>query len=294
MPRANLALIAPTALVLFMFLDTGIARKEGKRWTPSSCGTITNISSPFCLKDDSSSCGDHTYELACENNRTTFTTKYGKFYVEEISYDDQKIRLVDDGLEKDKCSIPRNSLILYKIYRGIFLSFCFHRSLSYIYFLNCKVPINSSIYIDASPCTNSSSSPNPHFFYAILSYEADMKFSDFNESCKVEVQVPAPLGLFLNINSTSIFDIYNELSRGMEVCWQSTSNGLFSSFIYRIYHWWYLIVYEYLHLGIILSGGWLLSGEITYYVLRIPIESGKFQDVYRLISENQSPLFLTV
>ncbi|GLT61963.1 hypothetical protein SLA2020_346330 [Shorea laevis] len=58
-------------------------------------------------------CGYPGYELVCENNRTTFLTQPGKFFVEEISYDGYTLRLMDASLDlhRNTCSIPRNSFL---------------------------------------------------------------------------------------------------------------------------------------------------------------------------------------
>ena len=70
---------------------------------PSSCGDMLNISDPFRLKTDPSGCGDRPYELACENNRTVLNLYSGKYYVEEINYQNYSIRVVDPGLKKGDC-----------------------------------------------------------------------------------------------------------------------------------------------------------------------------------------------
>ncbi|CAJ2674660.1 unnamed protein product [Trifolium pratense] len=79
-----------------------------KNCTPSSCGKITNITYPFRLKDDPTTCGDQRYELSCENNMTVLTLFSGKYYVKSINYNNYTIRLVDPGIQEDDCSsIPR-------------------------------------------------------------------------------------------------------------------------------------------------------------------------------------------
>ena len=67
----------------------------------SSCGNIHNISFPFRLKTDPENCGYPGYELSCENDRTVLYISGGKYYVQEISYNNYTIRIVDSGLHKD-------------------------------------------------------------------------------------------------------------------------------------------------------------------------------------------------
>ena len=68
----------------------------------SSCGNIHNISFPFRLKTDPENCGDSRYVLSCdENNRTVLYLFEGKYYVQEISYNNYTIRIVDSSMHKD-------------------------------------------------------------------------------------------------------------------------------------------------------------------------------------------------
>jgi hypothetical protein len=76
--------------------------------SPSSCGEITNITHPFRLKGDPTSCGDPRYELSCENNKTVLTLYSGKYYVKSINYQNYTIQIVDQGIKEGNCSsIPR-------------------------------------------------------------------------------------------------------------------------------------------------------------------------------------------
>ena len=68
---------------------------------PSYCGNIQKITYPFRLKGDPENCGYKNYELACENNRTVLSLFSGKYYVEAINYNNNTIRLVDVGIQKD-------------------------------------------------------------------------------------------------------------------------------------------------------------------------------------------------
>ncbi|KAL4594963.1 hypothetical protein ACB092_12G057000 [Castanea dentata] len=80
----------------------------------SSCGNIHNISFPFRLKTDPENCGYFSYNLSCENNRTVLYSFGGKFYVEEISYINYTIRVVDSGIQKNNYfSTPNYSLYRY-------------------------------------------------------------------------------------------------------------------------------------------------------------------------------------
>ncbi|KAK2983686.1 hypothetical protein RJ640_023220 [Escallonia rubra] len=111
MLRARLVVVfGLMALVCALLLGTPSAKRTGnlqqdEYCSPSSCGNIGNITSPFHLRGDHRHCGKRFWELVCENNRAVMYLGAGKYYVEDISYGRKKIRLVDVGLDKDFCSI---------------------------------------------------------------------------------------------------------------------------------------------------------------------------------------------
>ncbi|XVE64014.1 hypothetical protein DITRI_Ditri07aG0067400 [Diplodiscus trichospermus] len=220
-------LVALAALSPFLDAVNGAGHRSKASCNPSSCGDVTNISMPFRLKSDPPECG--YLSLACENNRTISQTDesgsfyfedicvyadnediYRSFYVQDIYYDRSEIRLVDGSLDKDVCSILPKSLI----------PSC-DTTFDFIYFLSCQVPINSSLYVDASPCANASFSPYP-YFYALFSGET-INATGFHESCTVEVQIPRPVRLRssnITLTELSIFDIHQELLMGYDLPWE--------------------------------------------------------------------------
>ncbi|XP_010247816.1 PREDICTED: rust resistance kinase Lr10-like [Nelumbo nucifera] len=73
------------------------ATKKDEHCSPS-CGNIRNISYPFRLKGDPRmDCGDRRYEISCESNRTVLYLHQARYYVEEISYQTHRIRVVDSA-----------------------------------------------------------------------------------------------------------------------------------------------------------------------------------------------------
>ncbi|KAK3006682.1 hypothetical protein RJ639_016950 [Escallonia herrerae] len=103
------------ALVCALLVGTPSAKRTGnlqqQYCSPSSCGNIRNITSPFWLRGDHRHCGERYLELVCENNRTVMHLGAAKkYYVKHISYGSPiRIRVVDVGLDKDFCSILRVS-----------------------------------------------------------------------------------------------------------------------------------------------------------------------------------------
>ncbi|KAL6321093.1 hypothetical protein AAG906_012865 [Vitis piasezkii] len=153
--RLLFALVA--AIFLLLLLPTTCKAKLNHHRCHSSCGNIPDISYPFRLKDHRRRCGERKYELACENNRTILHLNSGRYYVEEINYTRETIRVVDTGLKKDDCS----SLPLHSLTDANF-SYGDPYQLSYetsdVNFIDCEAPINSPLYIDMAPCSRNSSS----------------------------------------------------------------------------------------------------------------------------------------
>ncbi|MBA0557660.1 hypothetical protein Golob_014714 [Gossypium lobatum] len=208
-------------LAAFSFFEAvnGARRLTSVGCNPSSCGNLTNIRFPFGLKADPPQCGHPFYELICQNNRTFLSNNLG-FYVADIFYDgcrtnrlvDQSldakcstIRLVDQSLDAKQCSILPKSLVCGEV-------------TDFVYFVSCRAPMASSLYVDAAPCANASS-PYP-YFYALFSADS-LNATGFDESCTVEIQVPRPVRLqSSNISALrrlSIFDIHRELLMGYDV-----------------------------------------------------------------------------
>uniref|UniRef100_A0A2C9W220 Protein kinase domain-containing protein n=1 Tax=Manihot esculenta TaxID=3983 RepID=A0A2C9W220_MANES len=97
-------------IVIFVFLLISQTCKGGdsNQCPPSSCGKNHNISYPFRLQTDPKNCGNHSYELSCENNLTVLNLNGGRYFVQSINYDNFTIRLVDAGVHPDNwSSIPR-------------------------------------------------------------------------------------------------------------------------------------------------------------------------------------------
>ncbi|GLT55614.1 hypothetical protein SLA2020_287190 [Shorea laevis] len=192
------------ALALSLFPDVCMAH-----CVPSSCGNLT-ISPPFWLQSDPIKCPKSEYELVCENNRTTLHTRIsGKFFVEEIYYENMTVRLLDASLHRNKCSFPSSLLLTFPCVSFSYFSYVTGNSIMYV--LNCNMRMNSALYVDASNCTNSPSSPHTYFF---LFNNGQTMLSDFNESCRTEAQFPVMLS---NISGLSASDIYDYLLMGFQL-----------------------------------------------------------------------------
>ncbi|KAF3948417.1 hypothetical protein CMV_025584 [Castanea mollissima] len=223
-------LTAFIALVLVHETCTATA-KVNHHCAPSSCGNILNISFPFRLKSDPEKCGDSRYELSCENNHTVLYLFEGKYYVQEINYNNFTIRVVDSGIQKDiwglnicaRCySLNRHNFSQYRsaytIYQpknwlgqGPPLS----RS---VVLMRCEKPVNSPSYVDTSTCIKDNSSI-AHFKSYRYVKVGRTNATDVEDSCKVEqmFQTSWPG----NDDQINIFcaDVHNELVYGFELSW---------------------------------------------------------------------------
>ncbi|WRX28145.1 Wall-associated receptor kinase [Theobroma cacao] len=99
------------ALALFLLPEACIAGRRNKDCGFTLCGDV-NISYPFRLTSQPRECGVRRLELECDsNNRTTLAMKYGRFYVQNISYVYHTIQVIDANLGRNDCSLPRSSFI---------------------------------------------------------------------------------------------------------------------------------------------------------------------------------------
>ncbi|KAK9994751.1 hypothetical protein SO802_024454 [Lithocarpus litseifolius] len=187
----------------------------------SSCGNSHNISFPFRLKTDPENCGDPRFELSCENNHTVLLYLSGrKYYVQEISYNNYTIRIVD--------STPNFSLYRYSsIYP--YSTYRWKKTKSEInlqqlsrsvVLLSCEKPVNSPLYLDTTTCNyndNSSSiSDSKRYRYVKV---GRTNVSEVEESCKVEKMFRTSWPINNDDPNISCTDVHNELVYGFELSW---------------------------------------------------------------------------
>jgi hypothetical protein len=191
---------------------------------PSSCGSIPiNISYPFRLTSDPENCGDQRYNLSCENNQTLVLHLYdGRYYVRQINYNNNTIRLIDPGIGLNANEyysfIPRYSLVYNNFnsrdpYQII-------GTLSTI-FVECEKPVNSRYHLNISTCIEDGVYPNSkRYTYALFGYErAAVELGDL---CQVEqISLIFESDSYYNddLRNISCTDFHNELLRGFELSW---------------------------------------------------------------------------
>ncbi|PPD73851.1 hypothetical protein GOBAR_DD29213 [Gossypium barbadense] len=203
MVRPKLALVCLLALALSLFPHASTARSINKHCGVTSCGNLS-VSYPFRLKSQPQGCGFMWFELVCNNNRTIFPMEDGDFYVQNISYVNKTIHLLDVNVANHNCSIPLSSLPLPP------------DEYSKLYMVNCSMKMNKSWhgvnYINASRCS-SSPQTNNNFYYFM---DGGTPPSGLHPACTVEARVPISVH---NINGLSTFDIYKKLMMGTRIKW---------------------------------------------------------------------------
>ncbi|XP_077232601.1 uncharacterized protein LOC143869947 [Tasmannia lanceolata] len=182
---------------------------------PSSCGNVRSISYPFRLNSDPQGCGEARYQLYCEsNNRTVSSLNSSKYYVGDISYENQVIRIVDSGLQRGDCSsLPRSSLTVFDFeYGDPYVSILGWSMV--IKFVERSVLMNNSLYTATTPCFNASSQK---YLYVIS--DEMMKWSDLHTSCKLvqKISIQTLLHGFQKHNYSKIHDL---LLMGIELSWK--------------------------------------------------------------------------
>ncbi|KAB2095492.1 hypothetical protein ES319_A01G041000v1 [Gossypium barbadense] len=216
-PKPQLPLFGLMAVIaLFLLPEACIGRNTNKDCGSTMCGNV-NISYPFRLTTQPSNCGGHRLELECDNNNhTNLVMKYGRFYVQNISYDICKVEFspnlksqniscetmqaMDANLSKDdNCSLPRNSFRV-----DDFCTVPYILGSSVMFLVNCSEPMNSSSYINASRC--------PKIF--LCRYNSKTPVGNFSESCTIDALVPIMVD---NISGMSTSDIYEMLLLGFDI-----------------------------------------------------------------------------
>ena len=213
--RENLPLLGLLVLLFALFHEACIAKGQSQNCGSSCCGNLLNINYPFRLKGAPHQGGCGGVKLDCENSRTSLLVDSVKFYVQEIDYVNQTIRLMDASLHKNTCSIPRLIPNIHDSYPKFFPSYYSHPFFysKIMYLLNCTLQLNSPLYVDVSHCIGNCYSAQTHFFYA---YFGNLKAFDLPESCSIEGSVPTRIR---NATGLSVLEIQQELLQGYEFHW---------------------------------------------------------------------------
>ncbi|KAF4372289.1 hypothetical protein G4B88_007033 [Cannabis sativa] len=229
----------------------------------SSCGNIHNITQPFHLITNTDKCSPESgiiYCVVCMNNTTLLLTSYQypyNFTVVGINYSSYTIRVVYTNLHNnnhDCSSIPNqydmNLLSTdsgLEIVEGLFRTditteivtrigedglfrwrkFKTYPISEYIIFLICENKVyNNPLYIDPSPCINSSTfgfGSGSGFVYVV--YASGFKYSDLGNSCRIlrSALVSVRTDEEKKRLNTSYKDIHHKLTYGFHLSFLITA-----------------------------------------------------------------------
>jgi hypothetical protein len=202
--------------------------------TPFSCGSIHNISYPFRLTSDPKNCGNQRYNLLCENNQTLLLHLYhGIYYVRQINYTDNTIRVVDPGIGLNANEyysfIPRYSLDETNFNSGD--PYRTSGTFSTI-FVECEKPVNSYYHLNISACIKDGVYPNSkRYTYALFGYRAE----ELGDLCQVKqiYFMSYSSRYHFELTNISCMDFRNDLLRGFELSW---STARFGAYIKELMH----------------------------------------------------------
>ncbi|KAB2083963.1 hypothetical protein ES319_A05G302500v1 [Gossypium barbadense] len=222
-PLRPLCGVLLVTIALFLSLKACDARTRTSDCGLTMCGNVS-IRYPFRLKTQPLHCGAHViFQLDCDekHNRTILGNENGKFYVQEILYNNFTIRLVDTNLASNSCSLPRSSApVLHNSACLVSYSRPYvdqHTGFKIMHLVNCTRSIKSSKYVDASPCSDSSSGHDPPSSYHYFLDERTQPL-DFSPYCTVIARVPVMAPYTTDI---ATLDIYEKLSLGFQLSWRN-------------------------------------------------------------------------
>ncbi|KAK0602356.1 hypothetical protein LWI29_032574 [Acer saccharum] len=171
------------SLLIFLFVRDVQARNLQQIQCFTSCGDIKNISYPFRLKGDPAGCGDPDFELSCnQSNKPILEFHLGKYYVNNISYDDRIIKVVDVNLANGSCGLPQKSPSRFSFDQtdyGYYIDDGFTNA----YFVRCSSKISDPTYIRL-PCLNIGNQSSVYVIYDAYWVE------ELSESCSFISTVP--------------------------------------------------------------------------------------------------------
>nr|XP_023871446.1 LEAF RUST 10 DISEASE-RESISTANCE LOCUS RECEPTOR-LIKE PROTEIN KINASE-like 2.4 [Quercus suber] len=223
------------ALVLVHLTCCATTAMANLNCTASSCGNIHNISFPFRLKTDPEYCS-YRFDLSCENNRTVLYLFGGKYYVQEISYNNHTIRIVDSSIRKDNYfsfspptnySLSRYYLNVYSPYytylqKGTKANYRHLEQSRSLALMSCEKPVNSPLYLDISTCNyndNSSSISDSQRRYRYVKVGRTNASELVEDSCQVEKMFRTSRPTNNDDPNISCKDVHNELAYGFELSW---------------------------------------------------------------------------
>ncbi|CAL9071867.1 unnamed protein product [Musa textilis] len=195
-------------LLLLHLLSSGLAAAGQEDCPPFSCGQLRDVKYPFRRKDDPAICGDTSYQLSCDANRSTFRIGSADYFVTQISNissDEFSIRLVDPNLAGGSCGLPAQPLS-----RTNLSTVGFYCSLVWASFMSCSETIQNDTRYQLVSCL----SRKDTFVYVIVAPFAE-ELVYLHPWCEYLSMIPVAHDAFV-IPPSSAIDAFSILQKGFD------------------------------------------------------------------------------
>ena len=154
----------------------------------------------------------------------------GKYYVQEINYNNYTIWVVDSGIWKDNYfSFPSYSLNSYNFSQDLsaYTTYLWKRTENTelsrsVVLMSCEKPVNSLFYLDASTCNIDSGEDFKKRYRYVKVGRTNAR--DVEDSCRVERMFLTSWPGNVDPVNTSCTDVHNELLYGFELSWLPFNN----------------------------------------------------------------------
>ncbi|CAI0397138.1 unnamed protein product [Linum tenue] len=228
----------PLPLLLFLHLllqETGQAAAAAaaaesqatEHCESSSCGEIP-IRAPFRLTTDPGSCDDRKFNLSCESNTTVLLlhlySRWTRYYVKAINYNNSTVRLVDDGVVNGNCSSLPNHSWVFSFFEDLNVQGQQAEPLAQgLALINCDNPVVQStttttrtqlVYVETSPCIDLG--PSSSSSYALI---GGTTLYDLPKMCSVEMTTGIPYNYYSSYTNVTFQEIHRQLEYGFELTW---------------------------------------------------------------------------
>ncbi|RWW29439.1 hypothetical protein GW17_00006028 [Ensete ventricosum] len=175
-------------LLLLHLLSSGLAAAR-QHCPPFSCGQLRDVENPFRRKDDPALCGEPTYQLSCDANRSTFRIGSTDYSVTQISYENSTFRLVDPNFANGTCGLPAQPLSpTNQSTAGLM---CYYSSV-WASFMNCSEAIQNDTRYHLLSCL---SHKDRWFVYVIVAADAD-ELGYLHPGCEYLSMIPVAYDAF--------------------------------------------------------------------------------------------------
>nr|XP_048317887.1 LEAF RUST 10 DISEASE-RESISTANCE LOCUS RECEPTOR-LIKE PROTEIN KINASE-like 2.1 isoform X2 [Ziziphus jujuba var. spinosa] len=176
---------------------------------PRNCGSGPNISYPFYIEDTGLDfCGLRGFKIECSEGKPVYLTSRGPYFVEDISYENQSLRLVDVEVVDATCYAPSH----YFAFDGGPMYFSStHANLQFFY--GCNESFSLSFEKKLIPCKSNAT------YVSYVALVVKDKELSYGEGCERQVGVPIDLEGGFSNQTIKTVDYPQLLKKGFTLRW---------------------------------------------------------------------------